>query len=41
LIGIIVTTRRWSRQTAPAAPGAAGFDPAVSARLDDELRNLD
>ena len=41
LIGIVVTTRRWSRQAAPAAAGDAGLDPALSARLDDELRNLD
>ena len=41
LIGIVATTRRWSRQAAPAATGDAGLDPALSARLDDELRNLD
>ena len=41
LIGIVVTARRWSRQAAPAAAGDAGLDPAVSARLDDELRDLD
>jgi cytochrome c-type biogenesis protein CcmF len=41
LIGIIVTARRWSRQAAPAAAGTAGVDPELSARLDDELRNLD
>ena len=40
LIGIVVTARRWSRQAAPSAPDA-GLDPALSARLDDELRNLD
>jgi cytochrome c-type biogenesis protein CcmF len=41
LIGIVVTARRWSRQPAPAVAGDAGLDPALSARLDDELRNLD
>ena len=41
LIGIVVTARRWSRQAAPAAAGDADLDPALSARLDDELRNLD
>jgi len=41
LIGIVVTARRWTRPTAPAATGDAGLDPALSARLDDELRNLD
>jgi len=41
LIGIVLTTRRWSRQAAPAAAGDAGPDPALSARLDDELRDLD
>ena len=41
LVGIVATTRRWSRQAVPAATGGAGLDPALSARLDDELRNLD
>jgi cytochrome c-type biogenesis protein CcmF len=41
LIGIVATTRRWSRQAPPAAAGDAHLDPALSARLDDELRNLD
>ena len=41
LVGIVATTRRWSRQAAPAAAGETGLDPALSARLDDELRNLD
>ena len=40
LIGIVVTARRWSRQAAPAASDA-GLDPELSARLDDELRDLD
>jgi len=42
LAGIVVTTRRWSRQRGPTTGnGNAGLDPALSARLDDELRNLD
>jgi cytochrome c-type biogenesis protein CcmF len=42
LAGIVVTTRRWSRQRVPTTGnGTAGLDPALSARLDDELRNLD
>jgi cytochrome c-type biogenesis protein CcmF len=41
LIGIVVSARRWSHQPAPAAAGDAGLDPALSARLDDELRDLD
>ncbi len=41
LIAIVVTARRWSSRPVPAAAGAAGLDPAFSARLDDELRNLD
>ncbi|NOT27109.1 MAG: cytochrome c biogenesis protein CcsA [Acidobacteria bacterium] len=42
LCGIVVSTRRWSRQSStPAAAGDAGLDPELSARLDDELRNLD
>ena len=41
LIGIVVSARRWSRQAAPAPTGDAGLDPALNARLDDELRNLD
>jgi cytochrome c-type biogenesis protein CcmF len=40
LIGIVLTARRWTRQAAPAAAGD-GLDPALSARLDDELRDLD
>jgi cytochrome c-type biogenesis protein CcmF len=39
LIGIVVSARRWSRQAAPASD--AGLDPALNARLDDELRDLD
>jgi cytochrome c-type biogenesis protein CcmH/NrfF len=42
LIGIGVTARRWSRRTSPAVAGDAGLlDPALNARLDDELRDLD
>jgi len=41
LIAIVVTARRWSHPAALAAAGDAGLDPALSARLDDELRNLD
>jgi cytochrome c-type biogenesis protein CcmF len=41
LVGIVVSARRWSRQAAPASAGDAGLDPALDARLDDELRNLD
>jgi cytochrome c-type biogenesis protein CcmF len=41
LAGIVVMARKWSRPTAHAFAGDAGLDPAASARLDDELRNLD
>jgi cytochrome c-type biogenesis protein CcmF len=41
LIGVGISARRWSTRAAPAAAGDAGLDPALSARLDDELRNLD
>ena len=41
LIGIVVTARRWSHRAVPAAVGDVHLDPAVDARLDDELRNLD
>jgi cytochrome c-type biogenesis protein CcmF len=40
-ISIIVTARRWSNRAVPAVAGDAGLDPAISARLDDELSNLD
>ena len=40
LVGIVVTARRWSRPAEPAASDAS-TDPAIDARLDDELRNLD
>jgi hypothetical protein len=40
---VLVNARRWSRPTtAPASSGASvATDPALDARLDDELRNLD
>src|SRR5919106_3718125 len=42
LITIIVNARRWSHHPAPASSGASvANDPALDARLDDELRNLD
>ena len=41
LAGIVVTARRWSNRAVPAVAGDTGLDPALSARLDDELSNLD
>ena len=41
LIGVVVAARRWSTHAVPAAAGDAGMDTTLSARLDDELRNLD
>ena len=41
LIGVVVTARRWSSRPSLAAAGDAALDPTLSARLDDELRNLD
>ena len=42
LATILWTARRWSRPTTATASGAeAPIDPALDARLDDELRNLD
>ena len=41
LVLIVVAARKWSRQPSPALAGEAGLDPALDARLDDELRNLD
>jgi hypothetical protein len=42
LITIIVNARRWSHQPTPASSGSAvASDPALEARLDDELRDLD
>jgi len=40
LLGIAFAARRWSRPSAAVAGGAT-LDPAMDARLDDELRNLD
>jgi cytochrome c-type biogenesis protein CcmF len=40
--GIVISARRWSRQSStPAAAADTGVDAEMSARLDDELRNLD
>ena len=36
-----LTARRWSNRAVPAVAGDTGLDPALSARLDDELSNLD
>jgi cytochrome c-type biogenesis protein CcmF len=41
LIGILMAARRWSQPGTRALAGDAGVDPALNARLDDELRNLD
>jgi cytochrome c-type biogenesis protein CcmF len=41
LIAIVVTARRWSSGPTVVAAGDAGLDPSISARLDDELRDLD
>jgi cytochrome c-type biogenesis protein CcmF len=41
LVLIVVAARKWSSQPAPALAGDAGLDPALDARLDDELRDLD
>jgi cytochrome c-type biogenesis protein CcmF len=41
LAGIILTARRWSRLVEPAIINDVGVDPELSARLDDELRDLD
>jgi cytochrome c-type biogenesis protein CcmH/NrfF len=41
LFGVVLTARRWSSRLTLAAAGDAGIDPTLSARLDDELRNLD
>jgi cytochrome c-type biogenesis protein CcmF len=40
LVAVFFTARRWSRPAGHPAAGA-GLDPALDARLDDELRNLD
>jgi len=42
LATIVLTARRWSRPSTAAAGGAdVTLDPALDARLDDELRDLD
>jgi cytochrome c-type biogenesis protein CcmH/NrfF len=41
LIAIVWTARRWSVSPTAAAAGETGLDPSISARLDDELRDLD
>ena len=43
LIAIVLTARRWSSHPAAAVAGGGEtqIDPALDARLDDELRNLD
>jgi cytochrome c-type biogenesis protein CcmH/NrfF len=42
LVVIIVNARRWSHRPAAATSGAGlATDPALDARLDDELRDLD
>ena len=40
-VAVFVTARRWSHPDPQALAGDAGVDPALNARLDDELRNLD
>ena len=39
--GILIVARRWSRRTEDEAPAHPATDPDLSARLDDELRDLD
>jgi cytochrome c-type biogenesis protein CcmH/NrfF len=41
LLGVLATARRWTRSTPATAGGGAAIDPELSARLDDELRDLD
>ena len=41
LIAVVITGRRWTSHPSLAGAGDAGIDPTLSARLDDELRNLD
>jgi cytochrome c-type biogenesis protein CcmF len=41
LVAVVVTARRWSHRPVAVAAADAGIDPALSARLDDELRHLD
>jgi len=40
LVGIVFTARRWSRRE-DSSPAATIVDPAIDARLEDELRDLD
>jgi cytochrome c-type biogenesis protein CcmH/NrfF len=41
LAGILMSARRWARPVAAPAGASLDVDPALSARLDDELRDLD
>jgi cytochrome c-type biogenesis protein CcmF len=41
LVAIVMTARRWSRPAAAVAGADTTLDPALDARLDDELRDLD
>jgi cytochrome c-type biogenesis protein CcmF len=41
LFAIVVAARRWSHAARPAMSTGTPLDPALDARLDDELRNLD
>ena len=41
LAGVLMMARRWSQSPAHALAGDSSLDPTVSARLDDELRDLD
>jgi hypothetical protein len=43
LLALVVTARRWTSQSAAAGAGGVDIpvDPAIDARLDDELRDLD
>jgi cytochrome c-type biogenesis protein CcmF len=42
LVGVAYTARRWAHPTTSPAPSAdTNIDPALDARLDDELRDLD
>jgi cytochrome c-type biogenesis protein CcmH/NrfF len=42
LVMIVMNARRWSHRPAVATSGPSpGADPALDARLDDELRDLD
>ena len=41
LVVIVMNARRWSRPAAATSGVASSTDPALDARLDDELRDLD